>query len=798
MTGGSQRQTDGPMNSTATPSALDVSTETGTFIHKDDSSSTSAARPAPPFFASRRVRERYEILAEHGRGGLGRVSRALDRHVAIKELLSRSQSSEKRFLREARITARLEHPGIVPIHEAGRWPDGTPFYAMKLVAGRPLRDMIAERCSVEERLGLLHHVIAVADAIAYAHDQKIIHRDLKPSNVIVGDFGETVVIDWGLAKDLSLVDDVIQANAPHDSIRHDALTNTGSVLGTPSYMAPEQERGEQVDQRADVFAIGAMLWELCALQKVPPTDARLRHRILRRASIDPDLATILDKALAADPRLRYPHAGALATDLKAFKSGARITARSYSLLAMFAHWTRRHRTLALSILSGLIIFLAGSAVYVHNIETERDRADAALTRVEATQNDLILEHADLQLRSDPTAAALTLSTYHGANKMRHAELSAEANGRGVASSVLHPHTDTIWLLAHQRDHSFISLGEDHRVQRIQGRQITNIATNASSSPHSAHNATKELLAYATFPEGMSIVDLKTSQIITNGELSPNSLAFSPDGGLLALVDMHGSWQVWQTSPSPKVIYHGQSSSMKYVDSIDGFQLLLRGKAEIAKIELLTGKEQKLQIQANVVEIMDHDIIVGLDDGSLLTLSSSLTTIAKTHVCPKSIQAIKTLPHRAWVAYGCDDGHVGFAHRGPMSTTFSTFDSFETRESMWLIVSEQAEQRIFVAGEHTVYVHNLDNKTTIRLTGQEARISAINADSSSILVGDVNGNVRVWEVPPQKSRLVAQTPEDALALRVSPDGHQLAVNGIAPTITLIRPNSSAIDLTAIQH
>ena len=140
---------------------------------------------------------RYHMIGEHGRGGLGKVSRAHDlelgRDVAIKELLSRSAMHEVRFMREALITARLEHPGIVPVHEAGRWPDGTPFYAMKLVSGRPLRDLIAERKTVDDRIGLLHHVIAVADAIAYAHGRNIIHRDLKPSNVIIGDFGETIV-----------------------------------------------------------------------------------------------------------------------------------------------------------------------------------------------------------------------------------------------------------------------------------------------------------------------------------------------------------------------------------------------------------------------------------------------------------------------------------------------------------------------------------------------------------------------------------------------------------------------------
>src|SRR5689334_6245884 len=255
-------------------------------------------------------------MGEYGRGGLGRVSRAHDlelgRDVAIKELISRGAINEVRFLREALITARLEHPGIVPVHEAGRWPDGTPFYAMKLVSGRSLRDLIAERTTVDERVDLLHHVIAVADAIAYAHGRNIIHRDLKPGNVIVGDFGETIVIDWGLAKDITASEESVTSGEPSPVSGDDELTAVGSVLGTPAYMAPEQKRGEHVDQRADVFAIGAMLWELCSLRKVPPTNLRQRHRLLRKAGIDHDLAVIIDKALAPDPGHRYPDARTLA------------------------------------------------------------------------------------------------------------------------------------------------------------------------------------------------------------------------------------------------------------------------------------------------------------------------------------------------------------------------------------------------------------------------------------------------------------------------------------------------------
>src|SRR5690349_11140156 len=147
----------------------------------------------------------YAVGAELARGGMGRILSARDRRlgraVAIKELLRAAPEARARFEREARITARLQHPAIVSLYEAGRWPGGEPFYVMKLVEGEPLDRKIAER-SFEERLGLVSHVIAVVDALAYAHGKGVIHRDLKPSNVLIGDHGETVVIDWGLAKEL--------------------------------------------------------------------------------------------------------------------------------------------------------------------------------------------------------------------------------------------------------------------------------------------------------------------------------------------------------------------------------------------------------------------------------------------------------------------------------------------------------------------------------------------------------------------------------------------------------------------
>src|ERR1043165_3276014 len=152
----------------------------------------------------------YRADREIARGGMGRIVAAEDqrlgRAVALKELLTPVPEQLGRFQREALITARLQHPGIVPVYEAGRWPSGEPFFAMKMVSGRPLDKEIAERRSLSERLELLPRIAAACDAIAYAHSQRIIHRDLKPGNILIGEFGETVVIDWGLAKNLDDTD----------------------------------------------------------------------------------------------------------------------------------------------------------------------------------------------------------------------------------------------------------------------------------------------------------------------------------------------------------------------------------------------------------------------------------------------------------------------------------------------------------------------------------------------------------------------------------------------------------------
>jgi serine/threonine protein kinase len=305
-------------------------------------------------------------------GGIGRIFRARDmrlgREVALKELRDPDDAyHEARFVREAMLTARLQHPSIVPIYEAGRWPDGRPFYAMKLVSGRSLDRMIAAAPTLAQRLALVPHVLAVAEAMAYAHGERIIHRDLKPANVLVGAFGETLVIDWGLARDLDAPLPSVRPPADMTEEEEGRLTEMGAVIGTPEYMAPEQGRGEDVDERADVYAVGALLYHVLAGR--PPYQGTTPMEVFlclhegppipleqQQPGVPRELSTIVGKAMAREPADRYPTAKELADDLRRFLTGQIVAAHHYSPAERTVRFIQRNRA-ALAVAMIVVGFL---------------------------------------------------------------------------------------------------------------------------------------------------------------------------------------------------------------------------------------------------------------------------------------------------------------------------------------------------------------------------------------------------------------------------------------------------------
>jgi serine/threonine protein kinase len=335
----------------------------------------------------------YVITGELAHGGMGRILAARDRRlgrpVAIKEVLGGAGNAgvRARFERETRITARLQHPAIVNVLEAGRWASGEPFFAMKLIEGASL-DVAVTRCkTVGERMALIPHIIAAVDALAYAHDRGVIHRDLKPQNVLVGKYGETVVIDWGLAKELAAGEAKVEAD-PHRTRPPTAGgTLDGEVMGTPAFMPREQALGDPVDARADVYALGAILYYVLTGQ--PPFQGKTAAALLSAvigdvprplASLVPgipeDLQTIVAKAMALDKADRYPDAGALATDLKHFQTGQLVGSHRYSRWQRLGRFVRRHRAAVAITSVSLVLMVIGGTIAVRRILAEQAQAEA--------------------------------------------------------------------------------------------------------------------------------------------------------------------------------------------------------------------------------------------------------------------------------------------------------------------------------------------------------------------------------------------------------------------------------------
>jgi len=325
---------------------------------RDDSAEATLPARAPPAADA----DRYVLDREIGHGGMGRVFAGRDlrlgRTVAIKVLRTQDAALATRFEREVKLAARLQHPGVVPVYDAGFWPSGEPFLVMKLVLGQSLARAIRDADTRADRLALLPQVIAAAEAVAYAHDQGIVHRDLKPSNILLGAFGETVVVDWGLAKDLraGAADRGAAALSPAAAAEVSAAPDspTGGVVGTPSYMSPEQSAGRPVDPRTDVYSLGAILhYVLAGTVPQPATPlAALEPRL------PPDLLAIVDKALAADAERRYPSAFEIADDLKRFASGQLVAARRYSPVTRAGRFVARHPVAvgaAVAVASGLAV-----------------------------------------------------------------------------------------------------------------------------------------------------------------------------------------------------------------------------------------------------------------------------------------------------------------------------------------------------------------------------------------------------------------------------------------------------------
>ena len=321
---------------------------------------------------------RYQVLRPLAKGGLGLVSVAVDaelkREVAFKEIqreYAHDTDSRARFVREAEVTGGLEHPGIVPVYGVGQYDDGRPYYAMRMVKGENLRDAINrfhDGDSPHVRPGgqslalrqLLDRFIDVCNALEYAHSRGVLHRDIKPANIMLGKYGETLVVDWGLAKPIgrseehrSKGEETLQPISGESS----SHTRMGSAIGTPSFMSPEQAAGrlDDLGPQSDVYSLGATLY--CILTGRPPLHETDAGTAIRRAQtgdfpkprevkreVPAGLEAICLRAMALDPTERYQSAAAVSADIECWLADEPVRAYRASLTERVARFNRRHRS----------------------------------------------------------------------------------------------------------------------------------------------------------------------------------------------------------------------------------------------------------------------------------------------------------------------------------------------------------------------------------------------------------------------------------------------------------------------
>jgi serine/threonine-protein kinase len=356
---------------------------------------------------------RYRVLRPHAQGGLGEVFVAEDtelhRTIALKQIQRRhadDRHSRGRFLLEAEITGGLEHPGIVPVYGLGAFSDGRPFYAMRFIKGESLKEALTHFHQAPDFRGaafrqLLGRFIGVCNAVAYAHSRGVLHRDLKPANILLGPFGETLVVDWGLAKVLG------RARTAGDgateeltlqpaSLRDHEETVAGSALGTPAYMSPEQAAGrwDELGPASDVYSLGATLYAL--LTGRAPFAGADKGEVLRQVrrgdfppprQVQPAVPAALDavcrKAMARKPGARYPTPLALAAELERWLADESVDAYRDPLAVRLVRWGRRHQKLVTGGTALVLTTVLALAVGLWAVDRERMRTAAAKEQAEA-------------------------------------------------------------------------------------------------------------------------------------------------------------------------------------------------------------------------------------------------------------------------------------------------------------------------------------------------------------------------------------------------------------------------------
>jgi WD40 repeat protein len=739
--------------------------------------------------------------AEIGRGGIGRVLLAFDQHlgreVALKELLARElppgagpthrlAAAVTRFLREARVTGQLEHPNIVPVYELGRRDDGTLYYTMKMVRGRTLADAIRAAPDLPARLALLNHFVDLCQALAYAHSRGVVHRDIKPENVMLGEFGETVVLDWGLAKVFGAADprgEELAREAQRIRDVHSGQTVDGMALGTPNYMSPEAADGRlhEVDERSDVWSLGAVLYEI--LTGRPPFEGSNVFVVLgqvMKAELAPvrsrakdaprELTSVCEKALSRDRAQRYQSARELAGEVSAYLTGGRVRAYEYGLGELLRRFASRHK-LPIAVAGVGLVMLAGLGVFAYLREASA-RQTAERLRAEAEDAGALARQRWAESHREGARAALA----------RGEPLEARAKLRTSLEEVDSLAGRVLW-------------GKLRAEPLVWRKEMGALVYHVAFSP------TGQEVAVAGHDRSIYLLSVDTAElrVLRGHEDWVATLAYAPGGGRLVSTSADGSLRIWDVasgrtlhalkghkgplhdaawSPDGELVAScGQDRTVRLWQASSGAELLtLTGHADIVwTVEFVADGLLASADRAGVLKLWDAR------DGSLRSSVAHPKGIACLIASPdgrrlaagRADQRISVWSLEALLAGGQPGPDLELAGHtdGVQDLAFSpdgrrlASSSFDRSVRLWNL--ETGVQEALLA-EHREYVGGVD----------------FSPDGRLLVTGSEDRSVALWRLPLTAPERIERGHSDVVyALAVSPDGRRLASGGADRSLRL---------------
>jgi WD40 repeat protein len=772
----------------------------------------------------------YRELGLLAVGGMGRTTRALDlrlgRVVAVKEMKRPDPGLRARFEREALLTARLQHPAIVSVYEAGRWldpggaRDGDPFYAMELVEGRTLDLEIAAAGTLQNRVALLPAVIRVVEAVAYAQEQGIVHRDIKPQNILIGRFGETVLIDWGLAKDLRAPPEPEPELAPAAAEDGSAaLTEHGA--GTAQYMSPQQARGEPVDPRFDVYALGATLYE--TLSGAPPygkgSAAQVRARVLQgppaplsevARGVPLPLQTLVARAMARDPAQRFPGARELADELRRFQAGQLVSSHEYSPAQHLRRFFARP-VVQVGALGAVLLFAVAGALGVRLLH-ERDQATAALTRLYQDQG------ADELTRGSPLRALAFLSEA----RRRGAD---SASLRYLLHTALRPldalqvtlagHQDLIGVAELSHDGRRVVTGSADQTARLwdasDGRQLAVLADHVSpvTSVHFSDDDAQVLTGgddgFVKLWDAHSFALLRT--VRAAGRVV--EAVFAPDGGV-AVSTLAGTLELWDragrardcvVSPTQRRAFVSPDGRHAMVQDESGALLVaLPGCTPLARSAHASWAQGFFGVFAPGEPLRfafasgAQPVLVDLDGKDLRVreLFGHAGTVLSLAFSPDGNVLVTTSVDSTARAWDAQTGALIATFRG------------HTAQVAGADVSRDGRLLVTAGGDNTARIWDLRSGAQLAtLEGHRNLVASarFSGDARRVLTVSRDGSARIWDVAAAsalrslpshaaKLRVAAYSPDSRSALTAGDDGRVLlhALAGSAPPRVLLSGKS----------